>query len=578
MTHTCVLYARVSNKSQAERGLSLPGQLRELRAWAEREGFRVVEEVSDTGGKDSKRDVLDRPGINKILDLCERQRVDVVIAQSRDRFGEHPIPDLLGWQLRTFGTRLRTPDDPGDEEDEGGELVRLISDWNSRRERRTTAKRSRSRKLEHVRRGYVIAGHTAPYGFRFAGDKEKRTLEVEPEHIAVARRIFELIAVEGQGVHGVKKALDRDGVPTPPNPTKAKHPEHGRFWSRQFIRNVVASDVYKSHSREELAALVAGGYMAQEVADKAPEPCGVWWYQGTDFAGETHRVAVPIPDAGIAREWVDAARAALRDNIPTRRAVHRTYELSGLAYCDLCGRRMQSHTYTKKNGAHFHYYECATSAEDGKRGCPQTGRLRAQAVEETVWDFVAGLLSDPAAIVAGLDRAIEQERQRLRLDPAREEMALLDRRAVLEEERRGYLRQNARGVISDAELDEMLAGLEEQRGEIERAIQDLRGRGERLRRLEAVRAGFAGDLVQQAFGDQIKSDKGAQAALDALMAGQQEHALARQKTLLERYTPEQRHARYRELELKVIARGKDELEITGVFGTELVSVGVPSRC
>src|SRR5687767_4574974 len=36
---TAILYARVSSKAQAERGLSLPGQLRELREWAEREGY-----------------------------------------------------------------------------------------------------------------------------------------------------------------------------------------------------------------------------------------------------------------------------------------------------------------------------------------------------------------------------------------------------------------------------------------------------------------------------------------------------------------------------------------------------------
>ena len=280
MTKTCILYARVSSKSQDARGLSIPAQLSELRAWAEENGYVIVAEETDTGGKDSKRDVLDRPGVNKILDLCERQSVDVVIAQSRDRFGEHPVPDLLAWQLARHGSRLITPDQGGDEEDEGSELVRLISDWNARRERRTTAKRSRSRKLEHARRGYVVASHTPAYGFRFAGTKQDRTLEVEPEHMAVVRRIFELVALERLGVRGVKKVLDREGVPTPPNPLKDKHPEKGRFWSRQFIRDAILSDVYKPHTREEMTALVAGGFMSSDVADCAPDPCGVWWYKG----------------------------------------------------------------------------------------------------------------------------------------------------------------------------------------------------------------------------------------------------------------------------------------------------------
>jgi hypothetical protein len=185
------------------------------------------------------------------------------------------------------------------EDDEVAELLRLLTDWNSRRERRTTARRrSRSRKLEHVRSGYVMASYTAPYGVAFAGPNEKRTLEVRPEHMEVVKRIFRLVGVEGEGVRGVKKILDREGVRTPPNAAKDGHPERGQYWSRQFIRDVIAADVYKPHNREELAALVAARFTTPEVAEKAPDPGCVWWYTGKDYEGKTRRVAVPIPDAG----------------------------------------------------------------------------------------------------------------------------------------------------------------------------------------------------------------------------------------------------------------------------------------
>jgi hypothetical protein len=46
---------------------------------------------------------------------------------------------------------------------------------------------------------------------------------------------------------------------------------------------------------------------------------------------------------------------------------------------------------------------------------------------------------------------------------------------------------------------------------------------------------------------------------------------------LEDYTPEQRHGEYRDLELRVEARSKDELEVSGVFGTEKVYICDPSR-
>jgi hypothetical protein len=104
---------------------------------------------------------------------------------------------------------------------------------------------------------------------------------------------------------------------------------------------------------------------------------------------------------------------------------------------------------------------------------------------------VSGGLSDPARVVADIDRLIEAERARMMADPEREEMALLSRKGELESERRGYLKQNARGVLSDAELDEMLAGLEESRQEIGRSIERLRSRGDALRSLQQMRKSYA---------------------------------------------------------------------------------------
>jgi site-specific DNA recombinase len=44
-----VLYARVSKDEQARSGYSLAQQLEALRAYAAREGYEVLEEVSDPG-------------------------------------------------------------------------------------------------------------------------------------------------------------------------------------------------------------------------------------------------------------------------------------------------------------------------------------------------------------------------------------------------------------------------------------------------------------------------------------------------------------------------------------------------
>ena len=54
------LYARVSTSRQAENDLSIPDQLRQMRAWAERHGHVVVKEYVEPGASatDDKRPVF----------------------------------------------------------------------------------------------------------------------------------------------------------------------------------------------------------------------------------------------------------------------------------------------------------------------------------------------------------------------------------------------------------------------------------------------------------------------------------------------------------------------------------------
>jgi hypothetical protein len=104
---------------------------------------------------------------------------------------------------------------------------------------------------------------------------------VDPEKIAVVRRIFEMVGAEGKTLHGAKKVLDREGVPTP---------RRARYWGNRFIRNLILDDVYKPHTFEEVRELVA-----PEVAVRLdPERhFGVWWYNVTRRSAPTAAKSTP---------------------------------------------------------------------------------------------------------------------------------------------------------------------------------------------------------------------------------------------------------------------------------------------
>lgn len=563
---SCILYGRVSSSRQAET-FSLPTQFRELRAWAEREGYRVVEETADRGGKNSKRDVFDRPGIERIFDLCESQRVDVVVAQERSRFGEYPVPDMIAFRLAQYGTALKTPDDSG--EGKAGELMAMFQDWNSRQERRTTARRSRSRKLEQARSGFVVPSHTPIYGFKVAGERTRRVYEVEEPHMAVVRRIFEMVGMEGLGNRTVARILNSEGVSTPPAPIKKKRLERGWGWRHQFVRKCVLNDAYRPHTPEELAVLVEQGMMTPKVAAEAPEGCGVWWYAGRDFEGQDHRVAVPVPHSGVSREVADAARAAVVDNAPLSGAGNgRLWELlGGILRCGGCGMRMQAHA-VRSRGRTYHYMRCPLNQRTTLEECPVNAKLHAERSEGAVWRFVAQILSEPQIMIDSVDQLIVQERARPRDDSEAVVRELQDRLGRLSTRRAAYQDQQAAGHMTFEELGDRLRQVEESREAVKREIDANEHRSKRLRDLMQYR-----DVLVKRVGlwnGRSEEYSDLEGCIIGSMPWHNDAFAPVSREQSARVTPEQRQQHYRELELRVVAHSKEELEVSGIFGTELI--------
>jgi DNA invertase Pin-like site-specific DNA recombinase len=529
-----VLYARVSTRSQQERGLSLPAQLRELREWAGREGFSVLEEVADEGGSDSKRGVLERPGINRVLDICEREGADLVVAQDRDRFGEHPVPDMLALLLARHGARLATPEDwNGGVEDEGAELLHMVSDWNAKRERKKTAARSRARKLEQARQGYVVPSHVPAYGFAFAGDRASRTYAVDEEAMQTVRWIYRESAL-GRSIRSTREVLNAQGVPAP----------QARHWNTQTIRDKLASDLYRPHHGADLDRLVAEGFMLPHVAQRAPVPCGIFWYSGRDYVGEPHRVAVPIPDAGIPAEHVERARQNLARNRLRRPSGNggRTWVLDrGILRCAECGRAMQTRSVKRDRGAgHYFYYRCQGTLNGRADRCGMQKHVPAEWAERTVLEAMLEAVKDKDALVAKANEEYDRERRRLErvggADVETWRRRLLDLDGRVARAQRAYLE----GVMGLDDLKARTAEIEAEKEPVARLLREHEGRAGELDRLRE------------------KRDRAV-----ALIRHGEWHKLGITK-------PEARRERYRELDLTVYADADLTLRLVWNGGETLV--------
>jgi site-specific DNA recombinase len=486
--------------------------------------------------------------MDRVRDLVAAGSVSLVLAQDRDRFAREPAYHyLLRREFEEHGTKIRALNDRGDESPEG-ELTDGILDQLAKYERAKIVERSRRGKLRKAREGKVVAGHTPNYGFRYNASRDNYV--VDEEKMAVVRRIFRMVGVEGKTTHSVATTLEREGVPNPGG---------GPYWYKRRIKTMILDDVYRQRTFQEVAALVALEVAARLDPNKL---YGIWWFnrrrttttqvavsgpEGREYKKKSsvaykernEWIAVPVCGSGIPLEWVDAARTTIAGYRSPSKLGGRFWELSGaLMRCGVCKRAMEPvdryyRTRSGKKGV-ICYYRCR-EANRRKETCPNNKSIRSDKAHPDVWELVSGLLSDPERLRKGLDAMIEEQRGSLRGDPEGEARTWLERLAALDRKRSGYLDLAAEGIMDRDELRLKLAELQEDRETAEREIAAIEDRREQLEQMERDR-----ETVMEHYAGTVPE------ALDDL-------------------SPEEHHKIYKMLRLEVLAYPDKSLEVSGAI-------------
>jgi site-specific DNA recombinase len=484
--------------------------------------------------------------MDRVRDLVAAGGVALVLAQDRDRIAREPAYHyLLRREFEEHGTKIRALNDRGDESPEG-ELTDGILDQLGKYERAKISERSRRGKLQKAREGKVMAGHRVKYGFKLNAARDG--LLVDEEKMSNVRRIFRMVGSEGYAMNAVFKTFERERIPTPGG---------GKHWDRAFFRVAILDDVYRPHTYEEVEELVSPDVAARLEREQL---YGIWWYNRlrvrtrqvseSSENGRRYRrearftvkpkeewVAVPVPCAGIPREVVDAARAAIKDNRVPAKARRRFWELSGgILRCAECDHTTANHSVRAHSRTHYHhYYYCRNHHKHGDAECTHRKNHRAPDTEGRVWDLISGLLKDPERLRAGLDEMIEAERAGMRGDPEAEALAWLDKIAALDSKRSRYQDMAAEGHITFDELGTKLRELEGQRSTAEEELDGLELRRARLEDLERDK-----ETLLEEYAGMVPEE-------------------------LDELTGEDRHQIYRMLRLQVFVFPNGDLEVRGVL-------------
>src|SRR5271169_4699337 len=159
-------YVRVSTDRQAELGVSLEAQEAKIRAMATVRGVELEEVIVD-GGESAKD--LNRPGMQRLLELVVNEKIDAVIVAKLDRL-TRSVKDL-SQMLELFEKRkvaLISVAESLDTSSAAGRLVITIMGAVSQWEREAIGERTRDA-LRHKKTKGERVGNI-PLGFRLSPD------------------------------------------------------------------------------------------------------------------------------------------------------------------------------------------------------------------------------------------------------------------------------------------------------------------------------------------------------------------------------------------------------------------------
>jgi site-specific DNA recombinase len=285
-------------------------------------------------------------------------------------------------------------------------------------ERAQIAERTRRGKAHRARAGTVNVLSGAPYGYRYIrrGDHADALYEIIEDEAATVAEVFRRYAHEGSTLADLTRWLT-DSATTLTRTGKQR-------WDRSTVWAMLRNPAYagraafaKTMRVEATAVLNRAACLAGRTTPNSPtvvreRPREEW-------------IEIPVPPL-VTEEVFALAQRRLADNArfaPRNSKV--PYLLQSLVSCASCGYAYYR-TSTRTTNKRISYYRClgtdAWRYEHGKV-CNNTP-VRADYLENLVWNQVITLISDPALIQAELDRRLTQMRA---TDPAIAGRARLER-------------------------------------------------------------------------------------------------------------------------------------------------------
>jgi site-specific DNA recombinase len=362
------LYARVSTSKQADMGLSIPDQLRQLRDWCKSLGHRVVGEYVEEGASATDDH---RPEFQKMIgdaSLCPPP-FKAIAVHSLSRFFRDAFEfELYARKLNRSGIKVisitqQTGDDPS------GEMARKMFSLFDEYQSKENAKHTLRAMKENARQGFWN-GARPPFGYRIIDadltgkhGKPKRCLDIDSAEAASVRRIYQLylsgLRGRSMGMKNIASHLNSQGITM-----------RGQPWRIQKINQILSNRIYVGE----------GHFNQTEYRTRRQKPANEWI---------KFEVASIVDE--ITFDKVAARRHARQPRkIPAQRLASNAL-LIGIIKCGHCGSSM---TQASGKSGRYRYYKCTTRISKGATQCTSRN-LSKDIIEKKVLSILADKVFTP---------------------------------------------------------------------------------------------------------------------------------------------------------------------------------------
>lgn len=341
MSKTAIVYARVSDRRQAEEDVSVPTQIELAHRRAAELGATVLRVFSDLGRSAFKEG--GRAAFAEAIEFATSMGCSYFICWSSSRFARNRFEaalykralDKAEVKLVYLASNIDTSTDEGWLADA---MFELIDEMTSR----NISKDTKRSMIRNAQMGY-FCGSRPPFGFQVVPDRDqprRRRLAIEPSETDLVQRIFAM-RVRGLGAYQIAVTLNAEGILY----------RHGATWSKANILAVLRNE----------AAIGLTVYNRTDSRKKRARAPDEW------VRVESHQPIIERALWDRVQTMMDAAA-----EVTTKGSPHSAHAFTGILRCGSCGGGMVIETGRGRHGKQYSYYRCrrvrqAEECGDGRR-------------------------------------------------------------------------------------------------------------------------------------------------------------------------------------------------------------------